>query len=63
MAVRDYPKALLQAEGYFTKFEFTKTSWGMWTLQKSEHSTGAPVGYGAKLAVRKYGDAIDKLAE
>jgi hypothetical protein len=39
-----------------------RTSWGI--VQQVEHSHGVPQrpGYGARLAVRKYGKAINKLA-
>lgn len=41
-----------------------KEAWGQ-PVAHVEHSTGTPrdPGYGARLAVRKYGDAINKLAE
>jgi hypothetical protein len=41
-----------------------KEAWGR-PVPRVEHSTGTSrePGYGARLAIRKYGDAINKLAE
>jgi hypothetical protein len=41
-----------------------RTSWGG-VVQENERWNGVPYkpGYGARLAVRKYGDALNKLAD
>jgi hypothetical protein len=45
------------------KVRVTHASWG--TPAQIEHSNGAPrePGYGARLAVRKFGAALNKLAD
>lgn len=46
-----------------TKVRVTRMSWG--SVPQVEHSSGIPrePGYGARLAVRKFGAAINKLAD
>jgi len=66
---RGNPMAVLTASEQPTptqapvKVRVTHASWG--TPPQIEHSNGAPrePGYGARLAVRKFGAAINKLAD
>lgn len=63
MTVLDVERQIQQQpEGYAAVVRVEVTSWGG-TVQPSERSTGAPPGYGARLAVRKFGRALNKLAD
>jgi hypothetical protein len=61
MSVAIYPEHQTTKQAA-AKVRVTRASWG--TPPQIEHTNGSPrePGYGARLAVRKFGGALNKLA-